>query len=183
MTVEVEFEYPTKFTFSKINAKTESVHPIVKGLNNYVFRIKKPFVGISINPSTGIIIISTKAVAGNYVLEVDCIDSISNKTYSTKHVIFIRDPKNPFPGDDEFTDDCEYKSEVNNTKTKNKNKSQKTHKLHKSVKSHKYDLSDKSISNNRLYNYFNKKINKDNNNFMVVSIIFTILITFLKLIS
>ena len=69
----VEFEYPKKFTFSQIKTKTKSDKPDVKGIKNYLFRLKTNFEGISINPSDGVIIINKKAVPGNYILEIDCV--------------------------------------------------------------------------------------------------------------
>ena len=157
----IKFEYANKFTFSKIKTKTESVQPLVSGLNNYLFRIKNSFVGININPSTGVILIGKKAVPGNYVLEIDCVDSVNNKTYSTKHIVFVRDPNKIFPGDNELTDDCEFKS----------------NKIHKKSKKNKNNF----IDNTKIYNYLNKLID-DRQNVWLISIIFTILMTLIKII-
>jgi hypothetical protein len=100
----VTFEYPNKFTSSKIKTKTLSHTPKVTGLTNYLFRIKNPFEGININPSNGIIAIGKKAVPGNYILDIDCVDSTNNKIYNTKHIVFVRDPNKVFPGDEDLTD-------------------------------------------------------------------------------
>lgn len=190
----VRFEYPNKFTFSKIKAKTDSVRPIVNGLANYVFRFKNSFVGISINPSTGIITVGSKTVPGNYVLEIDCVDSVNNKNiYSTKHVVFVRDPNENFPGDDEFTDDCDYKSEKNKNDRENKNDkndryetddmSEKNYKRNKTKLNKSHRRTDGSVkSKNKLQEYFSNAI-ENNKNIWVVSIIFTLLLTLVKMIS
>jgi hypothetical protein len=81
------FEYPNKFTYSKIKTKTESAKPKISGIKNYLFRIKNPFEGININPSNGVITINKKAVPGNYILEIDCVDSVNNKIYSIKILV------------------------------------------------------------------------------------------------
>jgi len=161
----VKFEYPNKFTFSKIKTKTESVRPLVSGLSNYVFRIKNPFVGININPKTGVIIISNKTVPGNYILDIDCVDSVNNETYSTKHIAFVRDPNKIFPGDDELTDDCEFKSNKKSKKSKKSN-----------------NHNNKFIDNTNIYNYLDKIID-NKQNVWLITIVFTILITYLKFIK
>lgn len=162
--MSVQFEYPNKFTFSKINTKTESDRPYVRGLENYIFRIKNSFMGIDIDPKTGVILIGSKAVPGNYILEIDCIDSLTNKMYSTKHVVFVRDPEIKFPGDDDFTEDCEFKSSK-----LTENVLKRSHKNNKYIK--QKHLKNGSVSD------------KKNINVWLVSIIFTILLTIFKMIS
>ena len=146
----VIFEYPNKYTFSKIKTKTLSHTPKVTGLKNYLFRIKNPFEGININPSNGVIIIGKKATPGNYILEIDCVDSVNNKIFPTKHVVFIRDPNKVFPGDDELSDSEEDNDNKDN-KDNNDNKDNKDNKNNK-------DNKDKKLNNKKQHK------DKDNDN-------------------
>jgi hypothetical protein len=163
----IEFEYPKKFTFSQIKTKTKSEKPVVRGIKNYLFRLKNNFEGISINPSDGIITINKKAVAGNYILEIDCIDSVSNKSNKTsKHIIFVRDPNVPFPGDDEFSS-----SEDEDNNAKHQHQHQNQHQQQKeNIKNKKVKNDKKKVMNE---NFFEKLKNRifSNNNSAVVAVV------------
>ncbi len=173
--MSVEFEYPKKFTFSQIKTKTKSDKPVVRGIKNYLFRLKTNFEGISINPSDGVITINKKAVPGNYILEIDCVDSVTNKCFPTKHIVFVRDPNTPFPGDDEFSGSEEEEEDnninnnnnnINNNNNKNNNKNKK---LVKKVKKDK-----KKVLNNNFFEKLKNKILSNNKSAVTAVVAFAI---------
>ncbi len=177
----VEFEYPKKFTFSQIKTKTKSDKPVVRGIKNYLFRLNTNFEGISINPSDGIITVNKKAVPGNYILEIDCVDSVTNKSTPTKHIIFVRDPNVPFPGDDEFSSSEDSDEDIqpqheHQHQNQNQNKQENNKKINKKEKKNK----NKVINEN----FFEKLKNRIfSNNKSAVAVVVTFAISAITLLS
>ena len=180
----VEFEYPKKFTFSQIKTKTKSDKPVVRGIKNYLFRLKTNYEGISINPSDGVIIINKKAVPGNYILEIDCIDSVSNKSNTvTKHIIFVRDPNVPFPGDEEFSGSEDEKDNIQHIdQQQNQQKIKKNTNTNKNVVVNKKVKKDKKKAMNE--NFFEKLKNRIlSNNKSAVAVVVTFAVSAITLLS
>lgn len=182
--MSVEFEYPKKFTFSQIKTKTKSDKPKVSGIKNYLFRLKTQFEGISINPSDGVITVNKKAVPGNYILEIDCIDSVTNKSNTTKHIIFVRDPNVPFPGDDEFSsseDDENQQEHQHQHQNQQQNENKKVKNNNKKVKNDNKKVKKTKILNE---NFLEKLKNKIlNNNKSTIAVVFTFAISAITLLS
>ncbi len=176
--MSVEFEYPKKFTFSQIKTKTKSDKPKVSGIKNFLFRLKTPFEGISINPSDGVITVNKKAVPGNYILEIDCVDSVTNKITTTKHIVFVRDPNVQFPGDDEFSSSDDENQQENQQEHQKEHQHQHKNKKEKNV--------NKKVKKNKIVNenFFEKLKNKIlNNNKSTIAVVFTFAISAITLLS
>ncbi len=173
----VTIEYPKKFTYAEIKTKTKSAKPNVIGVKNYIFRLKTHFEGISINPADGVISVGKKAVPGNYVLEVDCVDSVVNKCYQTKHIVFVRDPNKPFPGDDEISITEEEQQNNINEETIKLNQDDKI--IKKTKKQSKNKNKGKNINKEKGENIFKNFLKKisDGNNKNILKIGLTIAIS------
>lgn len=181
--MSVKFEYPKKFTFSEIKTKTKSDKPEVKGVKNYLFRLKTNFEGISINPADGVITINKKAVPGNYILEIDCVDSVTSKMYSTKHIVFVRDPNIPFPGDDEISDSEEDANVNEDINSKNKNYTQSNNmnnllfnqnQVLKSKSKKNKEKTKKQFWGEKLYEKYKNKLLSNNKSVLAVALTFAI---------
>ncbi len=99
MTLTIDYE--NQYTYVQIKQGGKSDAPKVTGSTKYLFRICNPTEGIRIGPSSGILLISKKISAGNYILEIEVFDSNTKEGAKTRHVVFVRDPNNKYPGDDD----------------------------------------------------------------------------------
>ncbi len=180
-------EYNPQFTLCKIKKGGKSVKPTIKGTINCIFNITNSVLGISIDTESGVIKVDKNLKPGNYVLEIEAVDVNTKLSAKTRHVVFMRDPNQVFPGDEEISDEDDCSTCVDNKKDKKPITHLDKRQVIKSV--NKRNIGKSLINNKKLKtkssfnikNYFSKNIIKEKNISYYLSIlIFGILITFFR---